>query len=103
MLDETWSRSKRIGFLGVVRLGGVARRGPDAAVALADQIFVGELFLAAVAPIVSGGLVEPLGECLGEPVGQCLDHDRAVVVVLGFKAADEFDRADSAVRAKAPR
>ena len=59
-------------LLRVVRASRIARRRPDAAVLLADQLLVGQPLLAAVAPVGPGDRVQPLGECLGQPVGQGL-------------------------------
>ena len=76
-------------LLGVVGAGRVAERGPDPAVALGDQLLAREL-LAGRVPLAPRPLVELLGEGLGEPVGERLDHDRAVVVVLGLVARREL-------------
>ncbi len=50
---------------------------------------------AAVAPVVAGLLVQALGERLGQAVGQGLDHDRVVVVVVGFEPGDQLVGADA--------
>src|SRR5918999_2512352 len=70
-------------LLAVVGTGRVAVRRPDPAEALGDQLLVREL-RARLLPLAPGGLVQVLGEGLRKPVGERLDHDRAVVVVLGL-------------------
>ena len=58
---------------------------------------------AALVPVAAHARVQELGERLGQAVGERLDHDRAVVVVLGLVAARELVGAGIAVTAKAPR
>src|SRR5262249_20326481 len=45
-------------FLGVVRAGGVAGGRADAAIFFVDQVLLGKVLTAAVAPVVAGALVE---------------------------------------------
>ena len=45
-------------LLGVVGAGRIAGGGADAAILLVDQVVAGELFLAAVAPVGAGLLVQ---------------------------------------------
>ena len=76
--------AKEIALDGVVGARRIARRRPDAAIALGDEVGGGERLVGGVAPEVGAhALVQPLGEGLGEPVGQRLQHDRAVVVEVG--------------------
>ena len=77
-------------LLGVVGAGRVARRGPDAAVLLADQVAHLERLVLAVAPLAARALVQPLGERLGQAVGERLHHDRGVGVVLALVARDQL-------------
>src|SRR5437773_9676385 len=70
-------------LLAVVGARGVAEGRPDTAVALGDQLLARKA-LVLVPPVASRLLVEELRERLGEPVGNRLDHDRAIVVVLGL-------------------
>src|SRR4051812_36853138 len=64
-------------LLRVIRAGWVAEGGPDAAVPLADQVFVAAPLLL-VAPVEARTLVQLLRERLGESVGKGLRHDRRV-------------------------
>ena len=45
-------------------------------------------------------LVQPLGKGLGQSVGKDFGHDRAIVVVVGLAAADQFVGAQSAGHGK---
>ena len=56
-------------LLGVIRAGRIARRRPDAAILLVDQLLVAQALLAAVAPLVAHALVQAFGKGLGQPVG----------------------------------
>ena len=78
-------------LLAVVGTGRIAERRPDPAVALVDEVVVGEV-LAGRVPLAPGLLVEPLGERLREAVGEGLHDDRAVVVVLALVDARELVR-----------
>ena len=73
----------------MVGAGRIAEGGPDPAEALGDQLLVRQRLVGRV-PLAARPLVQPLGERLGEPVGERLDHDRAVVVVLGLEAIGEL-------------
>src|SRR5438552_13376034 len=73
----------------MVRTGRVAERGPDAPVLLADELLAGQPRPGLV-PRAPHELVEVLGEGFGQAVGQSLDHDRAVVVVLGRESAGKL-------------
>ena len=69
-------------LLGVVGACRVAGGGPDALVALRDELGVGQRLVRRVAPqLAPDALVESLGERLGQPVRQRLGEDRRVVVV----------------------
>jgi hypothetical protein len=70
-------------FLGVVRTGGIAGRGPDAAILFLNHLGRGQLLGVAIAPNRSRMEVEPLRHRFGQTVRQRLGQDRAVVVVLG--------------------
>ena len=52
-------------------------------------------FVAAVAPVFAGLLVQHFGQGLGEPVGQRLAHDRVVVVVVAVELLDQRLEAES--------
>ena len=83
-------------LLGVVRAGRVARGGPDALVALGDQVRVGERLVGRVAPeLAADALVEPLGEGLGQAIGEGLGEDRRVVVVGRLELRDDLVEADA--------
>jgi hypothetical protein len=47
-----------------------------------NEILVGEVLAAAVAPFAPRPLVEALCESLGETIREGLDQDRVVIVVL---------------------
>ena len=86
---------EQLRLLAVVRAGGIAERGPDAAEALARSA-------RSLGSCSSGAyhsrratLVQLLGERLGEAVGERLDHDRVVVVVLGLEARGELVGAEA--------
>src|SRR5712691_6887959 len=78
-------------FFRVVRTGRVAEGRPDAAIALRDQVLLRAALLL-VAPVEARLLVQVLRERLGEAVGERLDHDRAIVVVVGLVARGELVR-----------
>ena len=73
-------------LLRVVGAGRVAEGGPDAAVALGDQVLAAQLLVRAVAPVAPRTLVEALGEGLGQPIAERLHQDGVVVVVLAPEA-----------------
>ena len=82
-------------LLGVVGAGRVARGGPDALVALGDQVRVRERLVGRVAPqLAPDALVEPLGEGLGQAVGEGLGEDRRVVVIGRLELGDDLVEAD---------
>ena len=86
---------EQLALLAVVRAGGVAEGGPDAAIPLGDQVVARELLVGAVAPVAARARVQVLGERFGQPVGERLDHDRVVVVVVALERRDELGRADA--------
>src|SRR5205823_10310702 len=81
-------------LLAVVRAGGIAERGPDAAEALGDQLVVRDP-RACLVPGAARELVHVLREGFGEAVGESLDHDRLVVVVLCCERGGELVRAET--------
>src|SRR5260221_1290338 len=73
----------------VVRTGGIAGRGADAAVFLCDQLGARKSLARGVAPVLlSHALVQELRKGFGEPVGESLEHDRAVIVVIRLEGLD---------------
>src|SRR3990172_2639779 len=72
----------------------------QAGVVLGDELLAREL-RARFVPLAPSQLVHELGERLGEPVGERLDHDRAVVVVLGIETAGDLVRSEDAHRERA--
>ena len=77
-------------FFGVVGLGWVARRRPDAPVSLGHEILVREVLRRRVAPpFASHALVQVLGHRFGEPIGQRLGHDGGIIVVVGLEFGDQ--------------
>ena len=89
-------------FLGVVGLRGVARRGANAIVALADQVGNLELLVWRVAPVRAARIgVEFFGERLSQSVRQRFDQNRVVIVMLEFKLSGEFFSAVNANRERA--
>ena len=87
---STSSSFHRVRFLGVVRAGGIAGGGTDAAIFFLDQIVGGEVFRFAVAPFFADAFVQIFGERFGQAVGQRFGHDGVVVVVVGFEFLDQF-------------
>ena len=83
-------------LLGVIGQRRIPGRGPDAAILLGEHVADGEVFIPAVAPFVPRDLVQPLGEGLSEAVGKDFGHDRAIVVVVGLAATDQFLSAKAA-------
>ena len=69
----------------VIGTGGIARRRPNAAILFRDQIFGGQLFRFAVAPLLADAPVQKFRERLRQPVGQRFRHDGVVVVVVGLE------------------
>ncbi len=86
---------KERALLGVVRAGGVAGRGTDAAIALFDQVFAGQSFALPVAAVFARLFVQVFGEGFGQAVGQGADHDGVVVVQVVFELARQFFHADA--------
>ena len=80
-------------LLGVVGTRRIARRRPNAPVLLGDQVVARPVLATAVAAIVAGDFVQPLGERLGQPVGQRLGENGPVVVVVGLEAGRQLSRA----------
>ncbi len=74
---------EQLPLLAVVGAGRVAQRRADAAEPLRVQVLQHRLGVR-LEPVAARLQVDVLGERLGEPVGQRLDHDRAVVVLLGL-------------------
>src|SRR6185437_7371414 len=81
-------------LLGVIGAGRVARRRADAAILLVDQFVVGEVLVAAKAPLHAHALVQAFGERFGEAVGYSLRHDRVVVVVRGAETLAQYVEPD---------
>src|SRR5262249_26721015 len=80
-------QAEQLRLLAVIGAGGIARRGADAAILLADQVLVGERLVGRVAPQrLAHALVQALGERLGQPVGQRLQEDVGIVVMVGLEA-----------------
>ena len=63
-------------LLGMVGLGGIARRGADAAIGLGDQLLGRERFVRRVAPeLAADACVHRLGEGFRQPVAERLDQN----------------------------
>ena len=88
-------------FRAVVGTRRIARRGPDAAVALGDELGLLEALVARVAPLAPHALVQPLGKRFREAIGQHLQHDRAVVVAAPLELGDARLDATGADRERA--
>ena len=82
-------QAPEVALLGMVGRAGIARGRPDALVFLFDQVVDRQSFVAAVAPVFAGLLVQHFGQAFGEPVGQCLAHDRVVIVVIALELLDQ--------------
>ena len=80
------------GLLGVVGLGRVARSGADALVNLLDELGAIELSGTLDAPGDTGSVVKKFREGFCEAVGDGLDHNRFIVVFLGFVFVCKFVR-----------
>ena len=73
----------------MVRAGRIAGRGADAGIALADQLGIGEMLGAGIAPDALADMaVQALGEGLGEAVGQRLQQDVRIIVIVGLEAGE---------------
>ncbi len=83
-------------FFGVIRTRRIARRRPDAAILLVDQLLVAQVFVAAVTPFAAHPLVQAFGERLGQAIRERFGHDGVVVVVLGPEAVAQLLQADAA-------
>jgi len=77
-------------LLRVVGTRGIACGWANAAVGLVDELFLGELFRARVAPLLPDSFVEEFREGLGKAVSLCLGHDGVIVVEPGFERVHEF-------------
>src|SRR6185312_2907157 len=88
-------------LLGVRRTIQITGRWADAAVLLANELLVAQVFATPVAPLFSHPLVKVLGEGLGQPVGQRLGHDGVVVVVRGAEAVAQLAQPDAGGHGKA--
>src|SRR5262249_25490326 len=82
---------EQLPLLGAAGTGGVAERGPDAAVALRNHLIVRELFARRVPGAAPLG-VQPLRDRLREPIGERLDRDRPVVVMGRLEAGGKLVR-----------
>ena len=80
---------------------GIAGCRSDAAVVFGQHVGDGQILALAEAPFLPGNLVQSLGKGLGQPVGKDLGHDRAIIVVVGLAAEDEFVGAQAAGHGKA--
>src|SRR5262249_31762559 len=75
----------------MVRTSRIARGRSYAAVLLFDQRIDGKLFLSGIAPkFPAHTQMQKLGKCLGQAVGERLQHDRAVVIVLGLEGLEQW-------------
>src|SRR5262245_22048769 len=63
-------------LLRMVGAGGIPRGRPDAAVTLANQLFIRELFAFAIPPLLPNPFVQGLGEGFSQPVREGFGHDR---------------------------
>ena len=73
-------------LFGVVGLGGISGGWANAAVAFANQVFVGEIFRSSEAPELARLSMQALGKRLRKAVAQSLGHDGEVVVVAAFES-----------------
>jgi hypothetical protein len=91
-------------LLGVIGAGGIARRGPDALILLADQPGAVELLARGIAPkLAPHPLVHALRQCLGQAVREGLQHDAAVVIVRRLEARHVLIDADARRHGERPR
>jgi hypothetical protein len=80
----------------VVGARGVAGRGANALILLADQARAIQRLVSRISPeLAAHPLVHALGQGFGEAIGQGLQHDAAIVVVSGFELRDALIDADS--------
>ena len=89
VLRSTSSSCQSVAFSVWSGHGGIARRRADAAILLADQLFVREPLVRRIAPeLTAHALVQTLGQRFGEPIRQRLEQDRVVVIVCRLEARD---------------
>ena len=80
----------------MVGLGGIARRGADAAIGFRDQVVGRQSLVRRIAPELGAhALVHALGEGFREAVGQRLDEDRGIIVVGALEAFGDRDFLDA--------
>ena len=84
------SKVEERALLGVIGAGWIAWRRANSSIFFVDQLFIGELLLAAIAPLLADLFVQALGEGLGQPIGQSFDQDRVVIVMIGHELGDEL-------------
>src|SRR5262249_35902853 len=80
-------------LLDVVGTGRVARRRPDPAVFLANQIRVRQVFILPEAPCDSRVSVQVFGKGFRQSIGQRFYDDRAVIVMRALEFGAELVRA----------
>ena len=78
----------------MVRAGGVAECGADAAIFLRDQLIVRELFIRRV-PGAAHIAMDFFCKRFGQTIGERFRHDRVVIVVIALEMRDELVDADA--------
>ena len=84
---------EQLELLAVIRTGGIAEPGPDAPMALGNDV-VG-VAASSMLHLRSGPGVKVRGKGFGQPIGQRFHEDRAVVVVRLLELPRQFVGADS--------
>ena len=87
----------------MVRACRIARRWANAAIALANQVFVVECFISRVAPVIGSDLSSRICEGLSESIHQGLEHDRLVIVVVGLELGELRIGADTGRHGECPQ
>src|SRR5665213_158754 len=90
-------------LFSVIRLGGIAGRGTDAAIFFGNHLVAAKRLIARIAPeILANALVQTLRKSLGQPVGQRLDHDGGVIVIGALETVGDLVLTDAGGNREGP-
>src|SRR5690606_25708755 len=80
-------------FLRVIRTRRVAGGGANPPIALLDEVLVGKVLAASVAPLLAHPLVEVFSERLGKTIRERLGHDGVVIVMSRLEFQHQLHQA----------